>query len=164
MSFSPLALFVSLGVCAAGLALSCEDTSPPVPCVNAPPGGCPEDFGADVCADPSCREVYVCKDGNWVFSRACGARDGSAETSSPADAGILVREASGSDEGSAAIDAPAGSFGGPGCVALQEPDCPVGVALACMSSDCCGCQDLFLCADGGWNSWGVCADGSAVPR
>jgi hypothetical protein len=160
MRRSPLALLVSLGAGAACLALSCEDTSPPVPCVNAPPGGCPEDFGANVCEDPSCHAVYVCKDGNWVFDRTCGARDGAAEASSPADAAILTREAGGSDGGSLEIDAPLGAFGGPGCISLQEPDCPLGVALAC--SDCCGCQDLYVCADGGWNQWGVCADGSAV--
>jgi hypothetical protein len=55
-------------------AASCEDTSPPVPCVNAPPGGCGEDLGADVCGDPSCDAVYQCKNGTWVFERTCPPR------------------------------------------------------------------------------------------
>jgi hypothetical protein len=140
---------------------SCEDTSPPIPCVDAPPDGCPEDFGADVCQDRRCDSVYACNDGHWAFVRACGARDGASDPDVPevdGDAGY-------NRDSLADLDAPSGAFGGPGCIPLQAPDCPLGVALVCSSSvDCCGCQDLFLCADGGWEPWGLCADGGIIAR
>lgn len=56
-----------------------------------------------------------------------------------------------------------GAFGGPGCVDLQMPDCPLGVALTCPSG-CCGCEDLFVCKNGGWDLWGSCGVDGAVPR
>jgi hypothetical protein len=51
-----------------------------------------------------------------------------------------------------------GAFGGPGCVDLQAPDCPLGLAISCPNG-CCGCEDLFVCRNGGWNLWGQCVDG-----
>jgi hypothetical protein len=57
----------------------------------------------------------------------------------------------------ASIDAPPGAFGGPGCPSLQTPDCALGLALAC-DIHCCGCEDLFVCEEGGWALWGYCGD------
>jgi hypothetical protein len=143
------------------IAAACEDTSPPIPCVDAPPTGCPEDFGADVCQDPRCDSVYACTDGHWVFARACGARDGAGAP----DATGVDADSGGDRDGPPGVDAPMGAFGGPGCVSLQAPDCDLGVALVCSTGvDCCGCQDLFVCVDGGWEPWGTCTDGGVVPR
>jgi hypothetical protein len=55
------------------------------------------------------------------------------------------------------IDAPPGAFGGPGCESLVVPDCALGVALAC-GAGCCGCEDLYVCENGGWDLWGSCGD------
>ena len=62
-----------------------------------------------------------------------------------------------SDLANSCIDAPPGAFGGPGCGDLLEPDGALGVALACGAS-CCGCEDLFVCENGGWELWGTCGD------
>ena len=43
----------------------------------------------------------------------------------------------------------------PGAVALQAPDCSLGLALACPQG-CCGCEDLFVCENGGWSYWATC--------
>ena len=140
---------------AAGLALaclfSCEDTSPPLPCVDMiPPGGCPTSSADDVCMDPACLNAYDCVAGKWKLNHACPPKplvDGGP------DAMLTPFDAAG-------FDAPPGAFGGPGCPDLQLPDCPVGIAIACSSQDCCGCGDLFVCMGGGWTAWGTCsADG-----
>jgi hypothetical protein len=168
------ALWIGALAAAVGAAADCEDGSPALPCVNAPPGGCPADDGADVCADPSCDAVYACQDGRWVFDRACSAPrpDGGVEsgalqrdaTPGPDAAGSPDATAPSADAAvDAAIDAPPGAFGGPGCVALQPPDCSLGVALSCgAGAACCGCDQFFVCADGGWNVWGDCVDGAVV--
>jgi hypothetical protein len=147
--------------CNLGAVAGCEDTTPALPCVDAPPTGCPDDFGADVCQDPACSAVYSCDNGKWTFVRACGPADGSVDASVAREAGA-PEDALASDRGEIEIDAPVGAFGGAGCVSLEPPDCPLGVALYCKSSDCCGCEDLFVCADGGWNPWGACVDGAVV--
>ncbi|HEY8042473.1 MAG TPA: hypothetical protein VIF15_21875 [Polyangiaceae bacterium] len=141
-------------------AAACEDGTPATPCVNSvPTGGCPDDGTLDVCQDPSCNAAYACTKGSWVLDHTCPPR--------PADAGsdavILPRDAQAASD--AAVDAPPGAFGGPGCVDLQPPECPAGVALACGGArDCCGCTDLFVCVNGGWNPWGSCVDGGVVPQ
>ena len=62
------------------------------------------------------------------------------------------------------IDAPPGAYGGPGCVDLEQPDCSLGTALACGgTADCCGCQDLYVCSNGGWVPWGECTDAGITP-
>jgi hypothetical protein len=123
------------------------------PCTNIPAGGCPLAYGQS-CSDPACAAVYACNPGNkWELKMTCPPREGGM----PTDAGA---EASPKD---ASIDAPPGAFGGPGCVDLQMPDCPLGVALIC-TSGCCGCEDLFVCQDGGWNAWGTCGPDGAVPK
>lgn len=141
-----------------GTLAACTGGAPGAPCVDIPAGGCPTQRGADVCQDVTCSAVYDCNDGHWVLQQTCpphgdsGAADGSG----------VGHDAATAD---AAVDAPPGAFGGPGCVDLQPPDCSLGSALACGgASDCCGCQDLFVCADGGWTPWGQCVDGGAVEQ
>lgn len=138
---------------------ACTGGAPIVACVDIPAGGCPAQGGADVCEDVTCNAVYDCDNGHWVLQQTCpthadaGAVDGS----------VVAHDAATARD--AAIDAPPGAFGGPGCVDLQPPDCSLGTALVCGgASDCCGCQDLFVCADGGWYAWGECVDGGVVEQ
>lgn len=151
-----LASSASVLAFAALLASACDEEVPQR-CTGIPEGGCPISRGV-ACEDPACEAVYACRPGNvWELQRSCPARergprptpDAAAPTPAPPpDAGI---------------DAPPGAFGGPGCVPLQEPDCSLGVALAC-SPACCGCEDLYVCEGGGWTLWGICADAGAEPR
>jgi hypothetical protein len=142
-------------------ASACSDPSLPALCHDLAPPACPADDDADVCADVGCASVYACDDGTWTFLRTCP--DDSPE------AGVHPAEA-GEDAPSqvdAPFDAPAGAFGGPGCIDLEEPDCPLGTALACSGArdygaGCCGCADLYLCVDGGWEPWGNCTDDGGV--
>lgn len=136
--------------------VACEDASIAVPCSNIPPGGCPLSRGV-ACEDPACEAVYLCREGNvWELREHCPPREagvvdgGSADVASPSpfDAGVY--------------DVPPGAFGGPGCTSLQIPDCSLGLALAC-GEGCCGCEDLFVCEDRGWNLWGACVDGRITP-
>ncbi|HEY1956317.1 MAG TPA: hypothetical protein VGH28_11910 [Polyangiaceae bacterium] len=138
----------------ATLAGACDDQGAPPACRNIPDGGCPSQGGV-ACQDPSCAAIYACgDDGGWTFVATCPASDGSVQDAnvdapSPSDAGYD-------------IDAPPGAFGGPGCNALEPPDCPLGTALACPQGQCCGCQDLFVCDDGGWDPWGTCSDDGGI--
>lgn len=140
------AVFVAI---AASVAIACDDRAAPTTCTNIPAGGCPLSYGK-ACDDPSCAATYACLPGNrWELRATCPARDGSVpDAGTPSEAG--PRDAS--------IDVE-GAFGGPGCVSLQPPDCSLGAALLC-TNGCCGCEDLFVCRDGGWNAWGTCADGA----
>lgn len=122
------------------------DSATVQPCTNIPEGGCPLQHGLS-CSDPTCVATYACRPGNqWELREKCPPREAGAP-----DAGI---DASPKD---AAIDAPPGAFGGPGCADLQMPDCPLGTALLC-TNGCCGCEDLYVCRDGGWDYWGTCGD------
>jgi hypothetical protein len=164
MKRGPGALAGCVVTCLACLA-ACTDTPPHGSCSNAPPDGCPEDFGADVCLDPSCDAVYACDNGRWTFVRMCSARDVANDVGAAMDGTESVSDSGEAPDVTGGIDAPPGAFGGPGCVPLQTPDCPLGVAASCAPRpDCCGCTDLFVCADGGWDPWGQCVDGSAVPQ
>jgi hypothetical protein len=141
---------------------ACTDTRPPSSCGSVPPNGCPEDFGADVCQDPSCNATYACDDGRWSFVRMCGARDVTNAVGPAMDATEKDWD-SGETADAPRIDGPPGASGGPACVPLQAPDCPLAIAASCAPSlDCCGCGDLFVCTDGGWDPWGRCVDGSVV--
>ena len=144
------------------LVAACSSPPTPVVCKDIPSGGCPQDNGADPCQDTcDCRAVYDCADGKWVFDRACPAEAPDACAAVQADASDAPNEGATRDVG---IDAPPGSFGGPGCTDLEVPDCSLGTALLCMgATDCCGCQDLWICQGGGWVPWGVCGDAGAVP-
>jgi hypothetical protein len=135
------------------VAFACEDTSPPIPCREIPPNGCPSST-ADACSDPTCLNVYDCVDGVWKFDHVCPPKDG----------GAMIDATQGPPLDATAFDAPPGAFGGPGCADLQMPDCPVGTALECTSAACCGCEDLFVCSGGGWAPWGTCsAEGGVQP-
>ncbi len=152
-------LFVASLAALAALSLStvaCQLSSEEEPCLNIPDGGCP---GVDPtnCLDVTCAAIYTCQpNGTWVEAVVCPAReagvDATADVTPPVETGA-PRDAS--------IDVP-GAFGGPGCTDLEDPDCPLGMALAC-GPGCCGCSDLYVCQDGGWLLWGECLDGGAEP-
>jgi hypothetical protein len=144
------ALFILLSTIFGIATPACEDTTPPVPCREIPIGGCPADGNA--CSDPSCYNLFDCVAGEWQFVQACPTPD-AAPPSDASDAhASLMFDANG-------IDAPPGSSGGPGCADLEPPDCPLALAIACANTDCCGCTDLYVCQNGGWNVWGTCGDG-----
>lgn len=141
------ALVASIAACDAPLATTCK---------NVPPGGCPLSHGV-ACQDPECEAAYACTDDGWVLHHVCPARDAGRDANVVRDAAL---ESASRD---AAIDAPPGAYGGPGCGDLQAPDCALGVALGC-TSGCCGCEDLFVCKKGGWSLWGICEGGQIKPR
>ncbi len=140
------------------IAVACGDgANPPHPCTDIPEGGCPLSHGV-ACEDPACEAVYACRENDtWVLDHTCPPHDASA----PSDAGDAgdAPEASAFD---ANIDAPPGAYGGPGCGPLEPPDCELGLVLSCQTG-CCGCEDLFVCQNGGWNLWGTCTDAGPVP-
>ena len=138
------------------LASSCSDTPPAVRCKNIPAGGCPLSHGV-ACDDPACAAVYACVDETWQLDRVCPKR---ADASGAVDA-AGDRVTSG-DAPVRDVSLPDGAYGGPGCRDLQLPECSLGAALACAS--CCGCEELFVCAAGGWNLWGTCENGVITPR
>jgi hypothetical protein len=131
---------------------SCEDNYVvPQPCTNIPDGGCPISHGV-ACEDPACESVYACRENDvWELQMRCPGRDGGG----PTDAFVADAPPASFD---ANADAPPGAFGGPGCSPLIEPDCALGIALSC-GAGCCGCEDLFVCENGGWEFWGTCGDG-----
>ena len=143
-----VALLVPMAILAIA---SCEDNYVVArPCTNIPEGGCPLSRGV-ACDDPACEAVYACRENDvWEFRSFCPGREGGG----PTDAFAPEPDAASFD---ADIDAPPGAFGGPGCGSLELPDCALGVALAC-GAGCCGCEDLFVCENGGWEFWGVCGD------
>lgn len=134
-----------------GVASACAvDAARAQRCSDIPPGGCPLSHGV-ACEDPACEATYACRPGNvWELAEHCPpreptVRDGGGLEDAGAEAGPL----------DASVDAPPGAYGGPGCPSLIAPECALGVALAC-GSDCCGCEDLFVCRQGGWDLWGSC--------
>jgi len=151
---STLGLFAAFVTIGATLAFACDDGTAIVDCRNIPAGGCPRTTDA-VCDDPTCAAVYVCKaDGTWSLDHTCPPHpDAAADTASPPP-----RDAAAPRD--VEIDVP-GASGGPGCEDLEPPDCPLGTAAACPSG-CCGCEDLFVCVNHGWNSWGTCDDDAGI--
>jgi len=126
-------------------------------CNDIPEGGCPG-AGTSNCVDPTCAAIYTCEgDGAWTFSATCPARDAGPRDASAHDARPDVSLRRDVD-----FDVPPGATGGPGCIDLQCGDCTLSLALACPSNECCGCQNVFVCDDGGWNLWGECAEGGAL--
>lgn len=144
-----------LVTCAIAAVVACDDGAlTATPCTDIPAGGCPLAHGV-ACEDPACDAVYACLPGNqWELRARCPARDGAVGDASP----VVVADAEAVLPRDASVDAPPGAFGGPGCPSLGAPDCPLGVALAC-GAGCCGCEDLYVCSNGGWDLWGVCGDG-----
>ena len=141
LSLAPLAL------------ASCGDALDDKPCTNIPAGGCPLSKGV-ACEDPSCVAAYACRSGNvWELDHMCPGHEAGPVIEASTDASDASMEVSRPFD--AAIDAPPGANGGPGCGPLQVPDCTLGFALACPSG-CCGCEDLFVCQNGGWNYYATC--------
>jgi hypothetical protein len=141
-----------------GLALlvACQPTiDEPVRCKSIPDGGCPVRAGVDNCFDRSCAALYRCNaDLSWTQTKVCPERpDAGTPDASVIDA-VAPRDVT--------IDAPPGAGGGPGCGDLTLPDCNLLFAIGCPQG-CCGCEDVFVCANGGWNTWGVCANGQLTP-
>ena len=66
-----LALALLGGGFAALTAPACSDPKIPASCGEIPDGGCPDDFDADDCADPTCAAVYTCASGGWVELETC---------------------------------------------------------------------------------------------
>ena len=135
---------------------SCSDAPTAETCSDIPAGGCPLSNGV-ACQDPACTAVYACRPNKvWELDHACPPHDGGVPAEASSEAGAA---ADASPEGSrpfdASIDAPPGASGGPGCGVLQAPDCTLGFALACPMG-CCGCEDLFVCQNGGWNYYATC--------
>jgi hypothetical protein len=143
-----------------------EDLPEQQPCMDIPrKDGCiaPEDEDAspmDICAeDETCSAVYACENESWVLLATCPMRDrdgGADARDEDVHAGGKPRDVD--------FEVPPGASGGPGCIGLQCGDCPLSLGLACPPDQCCGCQDLYVCEDGGWNIWGYCDDGGAIVK
>lgn len=146
-------VLASLAALAACVAFACDDPPVPQPCSNVPERGCPLSHGV-ACEDPTCQAIYACREGNvWELVKTCPNFDPDAGSVPDAGPSTTIIDAS--------ADAPPGAYGGPGCEVLQDPDCALGLALAC-SSGCCGCEDLYVCTSGAWELWGQCSpDGGA---
>lgn len=142
-----VALFLAL----VGVASCSDDAATDQECTNIPAGGCPLSRGV-ACQDPACEALYACRSGNvWELDRTCPPREAGVPREASTDAGQV--EASRPFD--ASVDAPPGANGGPGCGALQAPDCSLGLALSCPQG-CCDCEDLFVCENGGWSYWATC--------
>lgn len=139
------------------LCCACDSVPTETPCHDVPDGGCPLDNGANVCMDPTCNAAYACIDGGWILEHVCPPQPHDGSSPPPVDAG------EGGSTFDASIDVPPGGNGGPGCTDLQMPDCTAAEGVACVNmTACCGCTDLYVCDDGGWNLWGECVDGGIV--
>jgi hypothetical protein len=150
----PVLLLLGAALAAAG---ACTTASPDAHlCTDVPAGGCPLSNGV-ACDDPSCAAAYACNpDGTWTLDHVCPARDAGAVDAS--DSGVADTAPVGFD--AAGIDAPPGAGGGPGCVDPEAPDCWLDQALTCPAGSndpCCGCENLFVCANGGQLPWGYCS-------
>jgi hypothetical protein len=148
---------IALVAFAVALAVACSDQVIAT-CFDIPEGGCPSQEGV-ACQDPTCAAAYNCEpDGGWSLAYACPAFDGSAQDAQT-DSG-----ANDAETFDVNIDAPPGAFGGPGCEDLEQPDCPLGEAIVCeqQSGNCCDCEDLWICDDGGWDPWGECTDDGGI--
>jgi hypothetical protein len=151
----------------AAAASACSDSSLTIYCTGIPEGGCPGDPAEDFCdQDSTCASIYTCEQGNtWTFVTKCpgysppkdagadGSRDATLDAHASADAHAR-------DVG---FSLPEGAAGGPGCPDLDDTDCPVETAVAC-GVGCCGCVDLWVCVDGGWNAWGECGEAGTIEQ
>lgn len=148
--FRAAALAIVMGL---ALAAGCQASVAQSPCKDVPAGGCPLSHG-QACDDPACEAAYACNpDGTWTLDHACARTDAGLDASIDAEGDARDASMAPTD---ATIDAPPGASGGPGCAPLQAPDCPLATGLACPQG-CCDCEDLFVCANGGWTSWGTCS-------
>jgi hypothetical protein len=157
---------VASGIAAAvlGYALISACTAAPLHdfCTDIPEHGCPGTDSTN-CEDTTCAAIYS-NDSScvWTFVVKCpnfrphvdagpdaadadASRDGEARDARVRDAGFVL---------------PQGASGEGCSPELESPDCPVELALQC--AYCCGCQDLYVCVDAGWNLWGECDDGGGI--
>ena len=166
-----LALSVSIAFAIA----ACEGSLiAPTDCGAIPTGGCLDKGDAvDQCQDVSCTALFTCVDdssgqnrGAWQPARECPVRvpvdrDASTDAGDAGDAGDAAPFTG--DGGTIPDDLPPGAYGGPGCLSLQLPDCALSVGYACRTA-CCGCEELYVCIDRGWESWGVCENDVPTPH
>jgi hypothetical protein len=146
---------LALGAVVGAACTAFEDESPVVACTDIPEGGCPGSTAN--CQDPTCSAIYSCQlDGGWTLSGMCPARDAGPDT------GIHDARADVNLRRDVDFDVPPGASGGPGCPDLQLSDCTLTEALLCPANECCCCEALFVCDDGGWNAWGQCLDGGEL--
>jgi hypothetical protein len=149
-----LAVVIGAGVLALAAMPSCSDTQTIEPCDDIPAGGCPLSKGV-ACEDPSCLAVYACRPNKvWELDHTCPGNEGGVTREASTDAADAAEASRPFD---ASLDAPPGANGGPGCGLLQTPDCSLGLALSCPKG-CCGCEDLFVCTNGGWTYWATCTE------
>jgi len=138
-------------------------------CPRIPEGGCPESGATrNGCDDGACSALYECRalnatgrEGSWSFVRECPARPARLDAGL-GDAATDAADGAARDAAAVPADLPPGATGGPGCIDLELPDCALGVGYGC-SSACCGCEELFVCVDGGWDSWGFCQNDAPTP-
>jgi hypothetical protein len=146
-------------------ASACNGTPQPPTCTDIPDGGCPVDYDADFCIDPTCDTLYSCTSSGWVQIGTCPPHPMPEAGPDVAD----VVEAACASDANVLADAPPGALGG-GCQPpLDDTDCQLGTALLCNPScnplnDCCGCQDLYVCVDSNWVLWGECTEAGVVPN
>jgi hypothetical protein len=139
---------------------ACDDGPVPRECSDIPKGGCPLQHGVS-CSDPQCESVYLCRPNNvWELHEVCPPHEGGLKPDAASSSDAPTNNTS----FDASIDAPPGAFGGPGCDSLQAPECSLGLALSCGGASCCGCEDLFVCENGGWTLWGVCSTDGGIQR
>ena len=155
---------------AALIVVACQGTLiAPTDCGVIPAGGCIDKGGTvDQCGDPACTALYSCAGdsptaltGVWVHGRDCPARPAPVAVDSGTE--DAAPDASPRSDAGLPSDLPPGAFGGPDCVSLEIPDCALAVGYGC-PTDCCGCEELFVCKAGGWDSWGSCVDDVPTPR
>jgi hypothetical protein len=159
------AFVLALSACAA-FAVACQGTLiAPTDCGVIPEGGCVDKGGlVDQCGDRTCIALYECvgesptaTSGTWLHQRDCPARPAPDRDASVVDAAADASDAAPRGDASLPADLPPGATGGPGCVSLEIPDCALAVGYGC-PNDCCGCEELFVCVNGGWDSWGTCVN------
>jgi hypothetical protein len=115
------------------------------------------------CTDPCCAAAYQCVGNTWSLAHACPGYSASKCSDGATTSVTNLQEAGVCD---AAVALPPGANGGPGCIDLEPPDCPVGEVLTCGAASCVqsACEALWYCEDGEWWEWGTCdADGGLVP-
>jgi len=155
-----LAFALVLGVLVSALAFACGDSVDHAYCTGIPDAGCPNPVSN--CSDPTCAAIYQPDEScQWTFLQSCPGyvppHDAGRDSPRAVAVDGLAFDGARRD---VAVVLPPGASGGPGCEDLELPDCPVAEAYVCQ--DCCGCQDLYVCVDGGWDLWGECNDAGTV--
>ena len=143
-------------------AVGCDQGNPiATPCRDIPANGCPLLADDSECDDPCCAAAYACTNGAFAFDHACPAFKAAVCDASAPEA---PDSAAGECTDASGVDAPPGASGGPGCIPLVVPDCPLSQALFCgpTSDPCNGCDTFFVCQNGGWIRRGECLPDSGL--